>query len=43
MLKIGGHYRFFLLECLLAGGLGTLPVEAVVDASKVQGATTAIF
>ena len=41
--KIGGHYRQSLFECLLARGPGTLPAEAVVDASKMQGATIAVF
>ena len=30
-----------LFDCLLAGGAGTLPAEAVVDASEMQGATIA--
>ena len=41
--KQGATIVIFLLECLLAGGVGTLPVEALVDASKMQGGTIAIF
>ena len=33
----------FWFKCLSAGGAGTLPAEPVPDASKIQGATIAIF
>ena len=34
---------FFWFKCLSAGGVGTLPAEAVPKACKKQGATIAIF